>query len=222
VRSLSGTSVPDAVSGFRAVSRDAAFRLNIISPFSYTIEMLIQAGKKHMAVTSVPVRVNPKTRESRLFRSIPRFLERSLTTMVRMYAMYQPLRVFFYVGVVLSTIGVLPILRFLVLFAMGEGQGHIQSLVIGGALLVIGLVTFLVGLVADLINFNRQLIELGLERIRRMELGDPPQAAPTLGDGHDRELARQPASDWATVGHAGGARTAEQRGTADERARANG
>jgi hypothetical protein len=142
--------------------------------------------------------------------------------MVRMYAMYQPLRVFFYVGVVLSTIGVLPILRFLVLYAMGEGQGHIQSLVIGGALLVIGLVTFLVGLVADLINFNRQLIELGLERIRRMELGDPPQAAPGRGDGYDRGGAEQrTVSGWAPVGQGGGARTAPERGTAADRARSS-
>jgi len=172
VRSLSEIDVPDAVSGFRAISREAAFQINIVSSFSYTVEMLIQAGKKHMAVTSVPIRTNPKTRESRLFKSIPKFIERSLTTMVRMYAMYQPLRVFFYIGMTLSVIGVLPILRFVYYYAIGEGGGHIQSLVLGGTLVIIGFLALLIGLVADLINFNRQLIEISLEKIRRLELGE--------------------------------------------------
>jgi len=95
VRSLSELDIPDAVSGYRAISRDAALQLNIVSTFSYTIEMLIQAGKKGLAVNSVPIRTNPKTRESHLFKSIPKFIERLLTTMARMYAMFQPLRVFF-------------------------------------------------------------------------------------------------------------------------------
>jgi len=172
VRTLSGVQVPDAVSGFRAISREAAFRLNIISPFSYTIEMLIQAGKKHMAVVSVPVGTNPKTRESRLFKSIPKFIERSLTTMIRMYTMFQPLRVFFYIGTLLSLIGLVPVVRFLVFYFMGDGSGHLQSLVLGGVLLMMGFVAFLVGMVADLISFNRQLIEMTLERVRRMELDE--------------------------------------------------
>lgn len=179
VRSLSEIDVPDAVSGFRAISREAAFQINIVSSFSYTVEMLIQAGKKHMAVTSVPIRTNPKTRESRLFKSIPKFIERSLTTMVRMYAMYQPLRVFFYIGMTLSVIGVLPILRFVYFYAIGEGGGHIQSLVLGGTLVIIGFIALLIGLVADLINFNRQLIEFSLEKIRRMELGETPDVSPS-------------------------------------------
>jgi len=194
VRNLSGLDIPDAVSGFRAISRDSAIQMNIISPFSYTIEMLIQSGKKHLAVTSVPIRTNPKTRESRLFKSVPRFLERSLTTMVRMYTMYQPLRVFFLIGTVLSVIGVLPILRFLYFYVSGAGGGHIQSLILGGTLLIIGFVTFLIGLVADLINFNRQLLEMTLERVRRMELGEeaprPHEEAP-LRDAR-REKKRGP------------------------------
>jgi len=176
VRLLSGTEVPDAVSGFRAFSRNAAFQLNIVSSFSYTIETLIQAGKKHMAIASVPVRTNPKTRESRLFKSIPKFLERSLTTMVRMYAMYQPLRVFFSIGAAVTLIGALPILRFLYFYAIGQGDGHLQSLIIGGALLVIGMLIFVIGIVGDLLNFNRQLLEMVLERTRRMELQDPGSA----------------------------------------------
>jgi len=170
VRRLSETTILDAVSGFRAISRDAALQLNIISPFSYTIEMLIQAGKKHMAITSVPIGTNPKTRDSRLFKSIPRFIERSLTTMVRMYAMYQPLRVFFFMGMTLSIIGAIPVIRFLYYYLGGDGAGHIQSLILGGVFLMMGFITFLVGLVADLISFNRQLVEMTLERVRRIEL----------------------------------------------------
>ena len=173
VRTLSGTDIPDAVSGFRAISRSAAMQLNIVSSFSYTIEMLIQAGKKHMAVTSVPIRTNAKTRESRLFKSIGRFIERSFSTMVRMYAMYQPLRFFCILGLLFVAAGMLPILRFLVLFFMGEGDGHVQSLILGGALVIMGFIAFLVGLVADLINFNRQLLEMTLERVRRLELAQP-------------------------------------------------
>lgn len=170
VRRLSDVDVPDAVSGFRAISRDAALRLNIISPFSYTVEMLIQAGKKHLAVTSVPVGTNPKTRESRLFRSIPKFIERSLTTMVRMYLMYQPLRVFVLISALLVLVGMAPIVRWLFFYMTGDGSGHLQSLLLGGVLLIIGFLTLAIGLVADLINFNRHLVEMTLERVRRMEL----------------------------------------------------
>jgi len=170
VRKLSGVWIPDAVSGFRAISREAALKLNIISPFSYTIEMIIQAGKKHMAVASVPVETNEKTRESRLFKSIPKFIERQLSSMVRMYAMYQPLRVFFYIGTILCILGMIPIVRFLVFYSEGAGSGHIQSLILGGVLLMMGFFSYLVGLVADLISFNRQLIEMTLEKVRRLEL----------------------------------------------------
>ncbi|NBB81421.1 MAG: glycosyltransferase [Verrucomicrobia bacterium] len=170
VRQLSDTEVPDAVSGFRAFSRDAALQLNIVSSFSYTIETVIQAGKKHMAIACVPVRTNPKTRDSRLFKSIPKFLERSATTMIRMYSMYQPLRFFVYMGVIMMFIGLVPVIRFLIEFFLSDGGGHIQSLILGGALIVMGVVTFLIGLVSDLINFNRQLIEITLEKVRRIEL----------------------------------------------------
>jgi glycosyltransferase involved in cell wall biosynthesis len=170
VRQLSGTDIPDVVSGFRAISRDAALKLNIISSYSYTIEMVIQAGKKNMAIAHVPVSTNPKTRESRLFKSIPSFVGRQLSSMIRMYAMYEPLRVFFYIGLTLSIIGILPIVRFLFFYFTAGGAGHLQSLVLGGVLLIIGFVTFMIGLVADLISFNRQLTEIALEKIRRIEL----------------------------------------------------
>ena len=174
VRRLSGTSVPDAVSGFRALSRAAALRLNVVSSFSYTIEMLIQAGNERMAVASVPVPVNPQTRESRLFRSVPQFLLQSLRTMVRTYTMYKPLRVFTCLGLTLVLIGALPVTRFLIFFFQGQGGGHLQSLVLGGVLLVSGFVSLLVGVVADLIAVNRSLLEDLLEKVRRLEDGDPP------------------------------------------------
>ncbi len=170
VRQLSGTDIPDVVSGFRAISRDAALQLNIISPYSYTIEMVIQAGKKSMAITHVPISINPKTRESRLIKSLPSFIGQQLSSMIRMYAMYEPLRVFFYIGLTLSIIGMLPIIRFLYFYFTGDGGGHLQSLVLGGVLLIIGFITFMIGLVADLISFNRQLTEIALEKIRKIEL----------------------------------------------------
>lgn len=170
VRRLSGVEVPDAVSGFRAMSREAAMRLNIVSGFSYTIEMLIQAGRKRMAVASVPIATNKVARKSRLFKSIPDFIQRSIATMLRIYAMYQPLKVFALVGAALATIGMLPILRFLYFYMSGDGGGHVQSLILGGALVIIAVVSFLIGLVADLIGFNRQLLEITLEKVREVEL----------------------------------------------------
>jgi glycosyltransferase involved in cell wall biosynthesis len=172
VRRFSGVNVPDAVSGFRAISRDAALKLNIVSTFSYTIEMLIQVGRKNIAVTSVPIRTNDKTRDSRLFKSIFQFIERSGTTLLRMYAMYQPLRVFMLLGTVFMVVGAIPIVRFLILFLMGQGEGKIQSLVIGGAFVIIGLITLLLGIIADLIGHNRQLLEMTLEKVRRLELAE--------------------------------------------------
>jgi glycosyltransferase involved in cell wall biosynthesis len=170
VRRLSGTEVPDAVSGFRAISRDAALHLNIVSPFSYTIEMLIQAGSKRVAITSVPVRTNAATRDSRLASSTPHFISRSVSTMVRIYSMYRPLVTFFYIGSTLMLIGALPVVRFLFFYFRDEGSGHVQSLVLGGVLLVVGFMALVIGLVADLINFNRQLLETTLEKVRRIEL----------------------------------------------------
>lgn len=169
VRALSDTDVRDAVSGFRALSREAALQINIVSSFSYTVEMIIQAGKKQIAIKSVPVEVKETARASRLFESIPRFIADQVTTIVRMYSMFQPLRVFFYIGMVLSIIGAIPMIRFFYFYTIGEGGGHIQSLVLGGVLLMMGFVTFMIGLLADLISFNRQLLEMTLKRVKMLE-----------------------------------------------------
>jgi glycosyltransferase involved in cell wall biosynthesis len=174
VRRLSRTEVPDAVSGFRAISRAAAMRINILSSFSYTIEMLIQAGQARMSVASVPVPVNPQTRASRLFRTVPEFLVQSLVTALRSYTMYQPLRVFTYLGTVLALLGLAPVARFLYFFVQGEGNGHVQSLILGGVLLVFGFVALLVGVVVDLISFNRLLLETILAKVRTLEADGRP------------------------------------------------
>lgn len=169
VRLLSKTDVPDAVSGFRAFSRDAAMQMNIVSAFSYTIETVIQAGKKNFAVTNVPIGTNPKTRESRLFQSIPKFIEHSLTTMIRTYAMYKPLRLFFFIGCLCLLGGLIPSIRFLFYYFMGQGGGHVQSLILAAILFIIGFQVFMIGLLADVISFNRKLIEETLLRVRRIE-----------------------------------------------------
>lgn len=169
VRRFSGLEAPDAVSGFRAISRDAAMRLNILSPFSYTIEMLIQVGQKNIAFASVPIRTNRTMRASRLFKSTFGFIHRSGMTTLRMYAMYRPLRVFTVIGVIVALIGTVPIIRFLYDYFFVSGEGKIQSLIIGSALLTVGTLTFVLGILADLLGNNRQLLEITLEKLRRVD-----------------------------------------------------
>lgn len=185
VRRLSRTDTADAVSGFRAMSRTAAQRINITSDFSYTTEMLIQAGRKRMAVVSVPVRTNGAVRPSRLFRSIPQFLASTGITIVRVYAMYNPLRVFVGIGSLALVVGLAPIGRFLWYYFDGRGQGHVQSLIIGGALIVLGFLTILLGALADLIARNRLLLEQTLERVRMLEDRIPEKEASLIGNSHD-------------------------------------
>ncbi len=169
VQRLAGTSVPDAVSGFRAITRAAAQRISIVSTFSYTTEMLIQAGRNRMAIQSVPIRTNAVTRPSRLFGSIPQFILNTGLTMSRAYAMYNPLRTFVALGAVAALSGLGPIVRFIYFYAIGDGDGHVQSLVLGGVLLLLGVLSIMLGMIADLIGRNRQLLESNLERVRRIE-----------------------------------------------------
>ena len=169
VRILSKTEVPDVVSGFRAISRGTALQMNVVSSFSYTIETLIQAGNKGLAVTSVPIGTNPKTRDSRLFKSMPHFLMYQLSTLIRMYTMYKPLRVFFFIGCTLILAGLIPSVRFLVYYFMGDGAGHIQSLIFAAIMFIVGFQVLMIGLLADVISFNRRLIEETLVRVRKME-----------------------------------------------------
>lgn len=169
VQGLAGTQVSDAVSGFRAISREAAQRINITTEFSYTTDMLIQAGRKKMAIVSVPVRTHAAVRPSRLFKSIPRFVTQTGITMARAFTAYKPLRAFVGTGSLIAFIGLLPILRFLWFWAQGDGEGHVQSLVLGGSLLVLGVLVAILGMLADLVAANRRLIEENLARTRAIE-----------------------------------------------------
>ncbi len=170
VRRLSDTSIPDAVSGFRAFSREAALRINIVSNYSYTVETIIQAGNKKLTIVSVPVRTNKKTRESRLVKSIPRFIINQLNTMVRMYTMFRPLRVFFIIGCLCVIAGLIPSIRFLYFYLNGAGGGHIQSLIFAAVMFFVGFQVLVLGLLGDVISFNRKLIEETLIRVKRIEL----------------------------------------------------
>jgi glycosyltransferase involved in cell wall biosynthesis len=180
VRGLSGTDVPDAASGFRALSRRAALRLNVISDFTYTLETLVQAGKKQLAVTHVPVR-SRATRPSRLFSSMPSYLRRSFVTLVRIYSLYEPIRVFWTLGALMVLAGVTIGVRFLFYYFFDPvGAGKIQSLILAAALSIIGVQTILMGLVADLIALSRSLTEDTLLRVRKIELrlGELPDTEP--------------------------------------------
>lgn len=169
VRKLSGVQIPDAVSGFRAFSRDAAFQLNVVNSFSYTIETVMQIGDRRIAVTSVPIGSNRVMRKSRLFRSVPEFLRKSATVILRSYAMYRPLGAFAAISALVSLFGSIPIFRFLYFYFSGDSSGRIQSLVLGSALLCIGFMTLVVGIIGDLVACNRRLIENTLERVKRIE-----------------------------------------------------
>ncbi len=170
VRQVSGTTVPDATSGFRALSREAALQINVVSEFTYTLETIIQAGKKNLAITQVPVRTNEKLRESRLFRGNWNYIKRSVATMARIYAMYEPLKAFSYLGIIFFGGGVLIGLRFLYFYITSGGAGHIQSLILAAVLLILGFQVFVIGLLADIIGSNRSLIENTLYRVKKMEL----------------------------------------------------
>ena len=171
VRLASNTRVPDAPSGFRAVSRSAALQLNVFNSYTYTLETIIQAGQKGMTVVSVPVRVNADLRPSKLVRSIPQYLFRSTLTIGRIFLTYRPLRFFLTVSAMLFVPGVLIGGRFLFeLFVRGRGQGHIQSLILTAILLISSVLFFVLGLLADLISVNRRLLEDQRTRLARMEL----------------------------------------------------
>ena len=170
VRQVSNTKVPDTTSGFRAYTREAALRLSIVSEFSYTLESIILAGKKRIAIAHVPVQTNPRLRESRLFGSVWAYLKASAATIVRIYAMYEPLKVFSAIGLVFFLLGFAISVRFLYYYVTGTGLGHLQSLILSAVLLIVGFQIALIGLVADVISGNRKLIEDVLYRVKNLEL----------------------------------------------------
>jgi hypothetical protein len=173
VQAAAGMHIPDATSGFRAYSREAALRINVLSDYSYTLETLIQAGAWRMAVAFVPITTNPQARRSRLMRSIPHYLMQSAITIIRAYTMYRPLRVFVGIGALFMAVGVflgLRFLYFLLIQPAGNPAGHVQSLILAAILMIVGAQIGLIGLVADLIGFNRRLMERTLYRVKRLEL----------------------------------------------------
>jgi glycosyltransferase involved in cell wall biosynthesis len=164
-----GMPIPDATSGFRAFTRDAALHLTVLSDYTYTLETLIQAGARRMRVVFVPVRTNPKTRDSRLIRNVPSFLSLSVVSILRFYTMYRPLRVFGGAGAALALAGLVLGLRFLYYYAAGQGAGHVQSLILAAILIIVGFQTGLVGLVADAVANGRKISEESLYRLRRTD-----------------------------------------------------
>ena len=177
VRQVSGTTVPDTTSGFRAYTREAALRMTIVSEFSYTLESIIQAGKKRMAIAHVPIETNPRTRDSRLFDGIFSYIKRSAATIVRIYAMYEPLKVFTYIGIAVFAGGFSLGLRFLYFYYfVDRGIGHIQSLILAAVLMIVGFQVLLIGLLADVISANRKLLEDLVYRVRSMELSGDSSA----------------------------------------------
>ena len=169
VRVASKTDVPDAPSGFRAYSREAALRMNVVNEYTYTLETIVQAGLNKMAITSVPIRTNPELRSSRLFHSMFGYIKKSMLTIIRAFMMYKPLRFFTMIGGIIFAIGLIIGIRFLVYFFMGQSSGHIQSLILASTLLMLGFQTFISGLLADLIASNRKLLEDTQERVRRLD-----------------------------------------------------
>jgi glycosyltransferase involved in cell wall biosynthesis len=170
VRIASRTSVPDAPSGFRAIHREAALRLCVFNEYTYTLETIIQAGRKNVAILSVPVRANGVTRPSRLVKSVPSYVRRSLLTIARIFILYKPLRFFLWVGTIVLIPGLLIGVRFLIDYLSGNGNGHIQSLILAAVLMVTAVVIYAAGIITDLIAANRTLLEEVRTRLLRAEV----------------------------------------------------
>jgi glycosyltransferase involved in cell wall biosynthesis len=159
VRKASGTDIPDAPSGFRAISRECAMELNVYNNYTYTLETIIQAGQKNMAITSVPIRTNEDLRPSRLLSSIPNYIKKSIGTIVRISVVYKPFQFFMTIAAILFGLGLLLGLRYLYFYFSGEGDGHVQSVILSGILMGMGFQTGLIAFVADLLSVNRKLLE---------------------------------------------------------------
>ena len=159
VRKASKTNIPDAPSGFRAISRECAMQLNVYNNYTYTLETIIQAGQKNMAITSVPIRTNEDLRPSRLLSSIPNYIKKSVVTIVRIFVVYKPFNFFMTIAAILFSFGFLLGLRFLYFYFANDGEGHMQSVVLAGVLMGIGFQTGLIAFVADLLSVNRKLLE---------------------------------------------------------------
>jgi glycosyltransferase involved in cell wall biosynthesis len=170
VRRASNTNVPDTTSGFRAYNREAALQMSVVSKFTYTLESIIQAGKQTVAIDHVPIRTNPKTRESRLFPSMWAYVRRNSASIFRIYALYEPLRVFTAAAIVVALLSAAIWARFLWFFFSGEGEGHIQSLILGSTLFLVAVQFAALGVLGDILAGSRVIQQRILERVRRVEL----------------------------------------------------
>jgi len=209
VRRASGTNIPDTTSGFRAYNREAALQMQVVSKFTYTLETIIQAGKVLVAVDHVPIRTNPKTRDSRLFPSMWSYVRRNAASIFRVYALYEPLRVFMIAAGIVLVPAAIIWARFLWFFFGGEGQGHVQSLILGSTLIIIAVQLVALGVVADILAASRVLQQRTLERVRRVEL--------TLGVEPSHYEPGAAAGQPATTGAAAGPATGKADGPAGDR-----
>lgn len=187
VRYVSNTEVPDAPSGFRSMTREAALRINIFTNYTYTLEMIIQAGRENFAIQSIPIQTNPKTRQSRLISSIPSYIIRSALTILRIFVLYKPMRSFLYISIPFFVTGWVLWMRFLILMLLGlsERGSNIQSITVGGVCVLLGFITILFGFIGDLIAINRQLQQDMLYYTKRAAL------AQTVAQSESRESKQQ-------------------------------
>ena len=172
VRKASNTDIPDAPSGFRAFSREAALHINVVNEYTYTLETIVQAGRNKMAIISVPIRTNAELRPSRLFHSMFGYIKKSMLTIIRAYLMYKPLRFFTFIGLIPFIIGLALGIRYIVFICIGLAGGHMQSLLLGSTLMLLGAMCWMIGIQADLIAANRKILEEIQYRIRRKDVGD--------------------------------------------------
>jgi glycosyltransferase involved in cell wall biosynthesis len=211
VRQASSTSVPDTTSGFRAYNREAAIQMLVVSKFTYTLETIIQAGKQLVAIDHVPIRTNPKTRESRLFPSMGAYVRRNAVSIFRIYAQYEPLRVFWSLAALIGFVSLAVWVRFVIAYVDGSGKGHVQSLILGAVLFIAAVVLFALGVIGDLLAAQRVMTQKTFERVRRIELelkvapshyesNTPP--TPPAGN-RDEEINPDKNKTGPTVGRAG-------------------
>ena len=169
VRKASNTQIPDAPSGFRAYSREAAMRMNVVNDYTYTLETIVQAGREKIPMTSVPVRTNGELRPSRLFNSIWGYVKKSMITIIRAYMMYKPLKCFTFLCIPPILVGAMIGIRFLIFYFKGTGTGHVQSLILACTLIIIGFLTLMMGLLGDILASNKKLLEDTQYHVRRIE-----------------------------------------------------
>lgn len=170
VNKAAGTNIPDAASGFRAYSKESLMRINIVTGFSYCMETIIQAGNKRIPIASIAIETNPKTRESRLFKNVWQHMFKSGVAIVRSYIMYRPHLIFITLGSVLLVCGLLPFVRYAILYAAGNRGSHLQSLLLGAVLIFAAVIAYALAVISDIIRTNRTLQEDALERIKKLEL----------------------------------------------------